>query len=294
VVVFLVAPVALAADPAAEADRLREELRSLARQGRWDGVEKAWGELVATGVPPSAESCLQAADAAQQLGHLDAELDRLACAGDTAEIRQRRESLRAGTATVALFGRKEAFEPEQMPFQPDAARAIRAAADAVREDGFWFGRLPVGRYALGDVSVRLDPDAALVAVASEGQAQGVGGPRFGACGGRWLDLPLSARDVGAAVRATPSRGAWTLGGAMELGGAGVAVAGLAGVALGLALPAPSPRHLPFADPPPPDRGPLLTGVGAGVAGVGAGLVGVGLALRGGAAHRAEAAYPLGR
>lgn len=287
---------AIAADPRAEAERLQEEIRGLARNGRWAGVDLAWHQLLATGANPSTEACQLAADAAFQLGLVDQVLLRLPCAPDTDDNRALAARLQAENGRVVLFARRgDPLDPDVMPFEPVAARAITDARDQLANDGFYRGMLPVGTYRLGDAQWTLEAGALLVSrssgAADTGPVDAV--PHLGPFGGRWLDVHLSPRDVGAAVRSDPdTAGGWRTGGLLT--GIGVVAIGVGAGSIAASRLFPAPEILatsctvPLPQPEPFDPQPVWVAGGIGVAVAGATSVGFGWALRAASARRFRA------
>jgi hypothetical protein len=287
---------ALAGGGTAEAERLLEEVRVAARRGQWAGVERAWADLVATGVPPPPEACRHAADAARQRGDLLQVVERLACAEPTAETLAERQELLASHSRVALFGRGP-LEPEAMPFRPDAGRAIGLAREEALEARHFYGLLPPGRYTFGDVRLELAP-AELTVVTPDSSATGSpsAAPSAGVFGGDWLGVRLSGRQIGDAVRADPLvGGSFRSGGDWMAIGAGLSVVGVAGAITG-ALLAPSPcpsTAIPLPELCPevdPALSPVTIGVGSGFAALGVVAVGIGAGRRGAAVRRWEEGF----
>jgi hypothetical protein len=269
-----------ATEGTAEADRLREEMRTLARAGRWDGVDGVWTALLATGVPPTKESCQHAADAAQALGHLDDLMERLACAPDSEDNRARMAWIHEETGMVVLLASgNAAFAPESMPFRPDAARAVRNAIDALDAHGFYAGRLPTGPYTLGAAAITVERGPVLVARSGGETGRTDASPQLTAWHGMWGPVPLSMGEVGRVVRSEPAvAGTWRTGGILILAGAGVVVGGTGLIVGGAQVPLLQRALHPQLDD-------ALIATGAVTAGAGLGGIAVGWVFRERAAER---------
>jgi len=160
----------------AEYVRLSSEMKRLAEKNAWEGVEMTWVKLQENGVAPQYEDWYLAAQAARSAGDVTAARDRLIAAN---EIREEREvmdwlweidssygkvSLTADVGTLTL-------EPEEMPFHPDRAAAVRFAQAKVTETGAYEGYLPEGRYLFGTFEVVVVPRVQTVMIDARGASQ---------------------------------------------------------------------------------------------------------------------------
>jgi hypothetical protein len=138
---------------AAEYDRLAQELESLAVKNAWAGVERTFLELLATGVAPSAADWLRGAESARAVGNVGEMYRRVREARklepDNRMIVEWLYDIDHRFGTVSLScepGSLIQLRCDQMPFDPEAQRAIRYAQQQIRETCVFDGRLPEGTY----------------------------------------------------------------------------------------------------------------------------------------------------
>ncbi len=137
----------------AEYNRLTQELEKLAERNAWAGVERTWGKLVLTQIPPSYEDLSYAANAARALGDTAAARERWLMAKERKEdpmIFDALFEIDQNYGTVALQcdpGVGWELTTEQRPFQPDRIRSVEFAAAAIADSCAFEGMIPVGTYA---------------------------------------------------------------------------------------------------------------------------------------------------
>jgi len=152
-----------------EYHRLSGEMRSLCRRQAWQGVDRTYRALVATGVEPSALDHVRGADAARALGDIASARERLLASVRLQVHRDAIEELyRIDTelGRVALAG--EGLSAEAPPWLPEHRAAVAFAAERLAEEGRFVGFLPPGAYRLGDhrievvagesLTIEADPD----------------------------------------------------------------------------------------------------------------------------------------
>src|SRR5688500_7282639 len=77
----------------AEYERLAQEMRSLATKNAWDGVERSYAAMLATGVPLTGEQHFTGAQAASALGNPAGTRQRLLWALEVEDVGEYREWL---------------------------------------------------------------------------------------------------------------------------------------------------------------------------------------------------------
>lgn len=170
-------PPVLAVDRASEAERVRlsEEMHRLARRSAWQGVEDAFEELVKLaerGVPVPASDYLLGAEAARNLGDIQAAWERLVEARKlkpTPEITGRIEAIEANYGRVTLSADSRyvgdtQLAPAEMPFAADQRKAITYAQGRIMAERSFTGMLPAGDYTFGPRSFTVTPGAGPVVV----------------------------------------------------------------------------------------------------------------------------------
>lgn len=152
-----------AAPTSGEVLRLEQSMSSLAQRNAWAGVERQYQELVALGEPLSRPTLLLAATAAREQGDVLHHLVRLV---DAQALEQTEETQRQIDDILQTFGRAQLHGPPgaelaivQVPFRPDAAKAIRAAQDSLLTTGRFDGFLPAGDYTFGRATFVIRPGA---------------------------------------------------------------------------------------------------------------------------------------
>jgi hypothetical protein len=145
----------------AEFVRLEREIEKLSSRNAWVGVERAYQDLVATGLPVQFQDFVAGAYAARALGDVGAARDRLLAANAIREDRSVIDWLFQIDSTygaVALDGDPgvELVE-EALPFETDQARAVQYAKERVKETGAFHGYLPPGRYTFAGHTLDIRP-----------------------------------------------------------------------------------------------------------------------------------------
>jgi len=146
----------------AEYERLDGEMRSLASKNAWDGVERSYAAMLATGVPLTGEQHFTGAQAASALGNPAGTRQRLLWAlevEDVAEYREWLHRIDQNYGPVSLKGDpgKVALTIATMPFDPTQAAAITYAQTLVEYTGEFEGLLPAGTYSFGPLDLRVRP-----------------------------------------------------------------------------------------------------------------------------------------
>ncbi|MEQ1502688.1 MAG: hypothetical protein ABMB14_10680 [Myxococcota bacterium] len=183
---FVAAP-ALAGAPAdpfgdvvrdeAERYRLHVELSTLAAKNAWSGVDRTYRKLEALG-PVDLDDAALGAQAARTAGDVLGAIERLerSIAGipwtddpASAYVRARRQIDvmldHHGYVHVAVYlPHPPALEVDPPPFAPEDQAAIAFAAKRLDKDGGFMGLLPIGRYAIGDVTFVVAARAPMVEV----------------------------------------------------------------------------------------------------------------------------------
>ncbi|MCB9685220.1 MAG: hypothetical protein H6738_06635 [Alphaproteobacteria bacterium] len=150
-------------DPA-EYRRLSVELEALAARNAWAGVERTFQELLATGVEPSYGDWMRGAESARLSGDIQEVYLRLMSAKDRSDDNRTAVDWlwdldhRYGTVFLACdAGSNIVLEAEQIPFDPDQARAIAFAQERVRTSCLYQGRLPGGVYHFYTHTIEVEP-----------------------------------------------------------------------------------------------------------------------------------------
>ena len=160
--VSAVAPVV--PDPA-EYTRLSQELEALTSKNAWAGVERTFQELLATGVEPSHLDWYRGAQSARMVGDIGGARARLERAkgqgkGDERSIIDLMWAIDTRYGRVFLAcdpGSYITLRSEAMPFDPDLRRSIEFAQARIREECFFDGMLPAGRYTFFEHTVDVVP-----------------------------------------------------------------------------------------------------------------------------------------
>lgn len=145
----------------AEFVRLEREIRKLSSRSAWVGVERAFEELVATGLAVQFEDYVAGAHSARALGHVHASRERLLAANAIREDRAVIDwlfEIDSSYGLVALDGDPgvELVE-EALPFETDQARAVQYAKEQVKEKNAFHGYLPPGRYTFAGHTLNIQP-----------------------------------------------------------------------------------------------------------------------------------------
>lgn len=153
----------------AEVARLQSEMQRLASRETWSGVEGLYHRLLALeskGIELTYAEHMLGAQAARALGNVAATRTRLLRALALWETSLARNWLteidqRYGTVSVRVPNRQResyTLAISQMPFQSDQRFAIDFARDAILEDAFFEGYIPIGQYTLGEVGFTVTAD----------------------------------------------------------------------------------------------------------------------------------------
>jgi len=139
----------------AEADRLEEEIRHLAKKNTWAGLERSFLALMERDSTPTYETWIYGAQAARQLGKILETRERL----DQAQSMQPSDDVAAQIKAIDTnFGRvvvlgalvsPNEMKPAVAPFAADQRKAIEVANGQLGEAGFYLGMMPKGKYAFG-------------------------------------------------------------------------------------------------------------------------------------------------
>jgi len=146
----------------AEYERLSQEMTRLASRNAWEGVERAYQDLLETAIPPTAEEYHLGAQAAAKLGDVSSTRARLVLALevlDSQEFRDWIHAIDSNYGPVSLKGDPGRVElsVEQMPFDPGKAAAIAFAQTQIAETGSFEGLLPGGTFQFGQMSLKVRP-----------------------------------------------------------------------------------------------------------------------------------------
>ncbi len=139
----------------AEADRLEEEIRHLAKRNTWGGVERAFADLEERGAEPTYETWIYASQAARQRGDMLETHRRLQGAEALQASQDVSDQLRSIDQTfgrVVVLGavaKPAVLEPAVAPFAEDQRRSIEVANNQLDDQGFYRGMLPSGKYGFG-------------------------------------------------------------------------------------------------------------------------------------------------
>jgi hypothetical protein len=170
---------ARAQDPAAEHERLGEELVKLAQRNTWAGVDRTYRALVALGAAPSPREHLLGAQAAQAEGQTLLALWRLQRIGPqagSADPIERDAIETAAAERVTILGRYglvsiyvgaggvPALFRDDMPFSQQEQDAIAAARSRLGTTRAFRGLLPVGTYRVDAETFTVEPGADWVTV----------------------------------------------------------------------------------------------------------------------------------
>lgn len=156
------APPGEAAVRMAEYKRLHDKIGALAQKNAWQGVERAFEDMQATGVMLEFEDYLWGAHAARAIGNIGASRQRLKRCNSIREDREVIDWLAeidANYGMVTLMGDPGKVElvAEQTPFDPVKKRAMEYAQAQILETGTFEGYLPSGNYTFGKFTVRVSP-----------------------------------------------------------------------------------------------------------------------------------------
>lgn len=136
----------------AEHDRLSDEIDKLANRQVWTGVERKYRELEKLGVALRFEDHLHGATAARELGDVARCYERLRLAAaikPTKDVLNWLYEIDGNYGQVELLtvpARSSELSVAEMPFDPNARKAVEAAQASVKADGIYVGMLPAGSY----------------------------------------------------------------------------------------------------------------------------------------------------
>jgi hypothetical protein len=151
---ILAIPPAQANDLVAQAEKVRLslEMERLGKRQAWNGVEQMYQKTLDLGVVPSTSSLLLGAEAAQELGDMEACQDRLRrVKGDkaTQEVIDWRWGIDNSYGQVEISTRRgrNAILTRSIPLlSPRELRAFEAVVDQAAQNGEFSGLLPAGQY----------------------------------------------------------------------------------------------------------------------------------------------------
>ncbi len=146
----------------AEYRRLQHKIKALAQKNAWDGVERAYLELLATGVLPEFEDYMWGAHSARSIGDVTSTKRRLQRCNRIREEREVIEWLaqiedQYGVVTLHGDPGKVELQPEQLPFDPIQAKSIEFAQQQITATGTFDGLLPAGNYVFGPFELQVRP-----------------------------------------------------------------------------------------------------------------------------------------
>ena len=221
----------------AEANRIRENMAALAAKNAWKGVDMKYEDLLGLGVPLSQRDHHAGAEAAQNLGDVLAQRERLAAAGTAGdeEVWPTVKEIDDSYGRLYLLGDGE-FTVAQMPFDPGPRSAIALASEELARQSAFHGLLPVGSYTFSGFSVEVESNVRPVLITDAGIAPlrdplGAIQPQ----GELWLwnGVELDWTETRAVLYTRPESAAVLQGSSRERAAAlGLVGAGLASLALG--------------------------------------------------------------
>ncbi|MCB9778398.1 MAG: hypothetical protein H6742_07540 [Alphaproteobacteria bacterium] len=162
----------------AEAVRLTEDMKRLARRQTWRGVDESYRKLeplLASGVEVTYDDHVLGAEAASQLGDLPAAYTRLRRARDidaTEDVVGRIKAIEQtyGEVKLTVSGRYKGdstLAAVKLPFGTAERQAITQAVGAVSQESTFEGLLPHGDYTFGPKSFSVKPDQGPVVLSLE-------------------------------------------------------------------------------------------------------------------------------
>ena len=164
----------------AEADRLSDEIRTLARRQVWNGVERKYRQIVELGVEIDSVVHLTGAYSARESGDLLEVYERLmrASAGKPNEaVIDWLWDLdhNYGRVTLVADRRRTAeLSAAEMPLDPNRRNAVQGAVGICEREGRFNGLLPKGEYTFVGQTFRVEPGVAVrVEVSPKMRRQGV-------------------------------------------------------------------------------------------------------------------------
>lgn len=161
------APAVDAATTSAEAMRLSEEMRNLARRQAWKGVDRSYRSLEELGGALGFDEYMVGALAARQLGYTSQAYERLTHAARLAPSKEVVDwlfDIDSHYARVRLIGDgtgPATLTISEVPFDPMQARAIEAATEEAATLGDFIGMLPEGSYSFGGHAFVVKPGHAV-------------------------------------------------------------------------------------------------------------------------------------
>jgi hypothetical protein len=165
---------------AAEADRLSDEIRTLARRQIWNGVERKYNQIVELGTDVPSDVHLTGAYSARQSGNLLQVYDRLlrASTGKASEaVIDWLWDLDHNYGRVTLLAdrrRTAALSATHMPLDPNRRNAVEGAIQICQNEGEFNGLLPKGEYSFVGQLFKVDPGIAVrVEVSPKMRRQGL-------------------------------------------------------------------------------------------------------------------------
>ena len=167
----------------AEADRLSDDIRSLAERQVWTGVERMYVQATALGAILPADIHLTGAYAARERGDLIAVYRRLT---RSAEIKPSQEVVDWLWDLDHNFGRVQlvadrkgtaVLEAKQMPLDPNRRQAVAEAIRQSKDSGSFKGLLPRGDYRFHGQDFRVEAGISVrVEVSPKVRRQGLNEP----------------------------------------------------------------------------------------------------------------------
>ncbi len=147
----------------AEHERLSDEMEKLAQRQVWQGVERKYKELEKLETVLTFDDLLHGAYAARELGNVLASYRRLK---EAAKLEPSKEVVDwlwdidahyGHVELVSVPSRSAVLEPELMPFDPNARKAVEAAVASAKVDGIFAGMLPKGAYVFAAQPFKVEP-----------------------------------------------------------------------------------------------------------------------------------------
>ncbi|MEQ1571169.1 MAG: hypothetical protein ABMA64_36410 [Myxococcota bacterium] len=152
-----------AGTPPPEYARLSQEVRRLAERNAWEGAERTFRELEATGGPLTFDDWIRGAQAGRAVGDLGATRDRLRAATalrEDPDVIHQLWDIDTRFGPVALLcdpGSFLALRADQSSLDPDLLRATEYARAQVHDRCAFEGLLPLGTYHLHEAEFRVEP-----------------------------------------------------------------------------------------------------------------------------------------
>lgn len=204
----------------AEKLRLSEEQKKLASRNAWAGVERSYESLLDTKCDLGYDQHFLGSESARVLGKTWERYVRLEKAlgfEENQELKDQMAAIEADYGRIEIRGdprRRPKFSRAEMPFAPDQRKSIEWAETVIANTGSFYGMLPSGEYAVGDLTVTVDAgntDFQLVTV-----GKGAKRPSGGGGGEDGPDDPGAIRYANLVATVGPSIIATTVGGESTL------------------------------------------------------------------------------